>query len=212
MRQDLLLSFEHALLGYPGQEVLNDLSWCICHGDRWAVVGPNGSGKTTLIKTLLGLIPLLGGKMQFYSEAGQPIKHPSIGYLPQINLIDKAFPISLSDVIASGLYGTSLTVSQQQMRVNELLEHIGLSHMNKSPIGTLSGGQLQRVLLARALAAQPELVVLDEPTSFLDKAYKEQFDGLLESLVAPNATIIMVTHEISSYYSAHWQTLSLGRW
>lgn len=212
MPRDLLLSFEHALLGYPGKEVLHDLCWRISHGDRWAVVGPNGSGKTTLIKTLLGLIPLLGGGMQFYSESGQPISSPSIGYLPQINRIDKAFPISLSEVIASGLYGTSLSISQQQERVDEQLERIGLSHMHRNPIGTLSGGQLQRVLLARALVAQPELIVLDEPTSFLDKAYKEQFDNLLVSLVEPEATIIMVTHELNSDYSAHWQTLSLGRW
>lgn len=199
-------------LGYPGTVVLDDLDWTINRCDRWAVTGPNGAGKTTLLKTLLGLIPPLAGEVAFFDRSGRRSARPSIGYLPQINQIDRAFPIRVSEVIHSGLFGSEMTQAEQRQRIEELLALIGLGGQGDSPLGSLSGGQLQRVLLARALAARPELVVLDEPTSFLDRAYKAEFDALLERLIAPEATIIMVTHDLAGDALAPWQSLPLGRW
>lgn len=210
--QPLLLSLREARLGYPGTIVLERLDWEIHRGDRWAIVGPNGAGKSTLLKTLLGLIPLLDGRLTYYDTYGEPVSRLSIGYLPQINQIDKAFPISVGEVIDSGLHRCGLAHRACQDRVAELLDVIGLSSMERTPIGALSGGQLQRVLLARALASAPELIILDEPTSFLDQAYKQQFDELLARLTPEYATTLMVTHDLVQTDSTDWQTLPLGRW
>ncbi len=207
-----LLRIEEATLGYPGSIVLGQFNWEVQRGERWAITGPNGAGKSTLMKTLLGLIPLLGGRMTYFSPTGNPIERPRIGYLPQINQIDRAFPISAGEVVDSGLDSCGLRHKPCQHRVAELLEAVGLKDMERTPIGELSGGQLQRILLARALAPRPELLVLDEPTSFLDKAYKQQFDALLERLAPEDATILMVTHDYNADTLAGWQTLSVGRW
>lgn len=207
-----LLRLEEATLGYPTTVVLQNFDWAIQRGERWAITGPNGAGKSTLMKTILGLIPLLGGRMTYFAPSGNPIDRPRIGYLPQINQIDRAFPISAGEVVDSGLDSCGLRHKPCRHRVAELLEAVGLKDMERTPIGELSGGQLQRILLARALAPRPELLVLDEPTSFLDKAYKQQFDTLLERLSPEDATILMVTHDYSADTLQGWQTLSVGRW
>lgn len=208
----MLLRLEGATLGYPGTVVLKDFSWDVQHGERWAITGSNGAGKSTLMKTILGLIPLLGGRMTYFSPSGQSIDRPRIGYLPQINQIDRAFPISAGEVVDSGLDGCGLRHKPCRHRVRELLEAVGLKDMERTPIGELSGGQLQRILLARALAPRPDLLVLDEPTSFLDRVYKQQFDTLLEQLAPEDATILMVTHDYSTESLQGWQVLSVGRW
>lgn len=208
-----IFSLSDACLGYRDTVVVSGLDWLVNHGERWAIVGPNGAGKTTLIRTLLGLLPLRGGEIIYFDVLGQPTSTPpSLGYLPQINHIDKAFPIRAIEVIDSGLYGLSLTSAQKEARALELLDIVGLTDFAYQPIGRLSGGQLQRVLLARALAARPELVVLDEPMSFLDRRYKEGFEKLLYELTDNETTILMVTHDLPRESEAHWQQLSLGQW
>lgn len=207
-----LFSIRNASLGYPDTEVLKEFSWSVERGERWAIVGPNGAGKTTLIRTLLGLIPLLAGELDYYDAYGvRQMSRYNVGYLPQINNIDKSFPICVEEVISSGLYGLSLSGEEEQERIAQLLSVIGLEDYRKQAIGKLSGGQLQRVLLARALASKPELLILDEPTSFLDKRYKEQFIALLNSLTTPSTTIIMVTHDLPQSEETMWQLLPIGQ-
>lgn len=207
-----LLQLSKCILGYSDGAVLKGFSWEVLRGERWAVVGPNGAGKTTLIRTLLGLIPLLGGELNYYTPDGTKMSQwPHVGYLPQINNIDKSFPIHVEEVIHSGFYGQTKTKQEQEQRIQELLSAIDLLDYRKQAIGKLSGGQLQRVLLARALASKPELLVLDEPTSFLDQSYKRQFMSLLESLVDDETTIIMVTHDLPQEDRAKWQILSIGQ-
>lgn len=210
----LLFSFDRASIGYPETPVLDAFSWQVARGEHWAIVGPNGAGKTTLVKTLLGLLPIRGGQLSYYGPDGRPAARPSIGYLPQINRIDRAFPIDAYEVVASGLQGTTLRQSERNDRISELLEAIDLVEYAREPIGRLSGGQLQRILLARALAARPELLVLDEPMSFLDRSYKELFGGLLSELAPKDSTILMVTHDLPNTITDeyHWQTLAIGRW
>lgn len=209
----VLFELSHADLGYSDGIVLQDFSWTVRSAERWAIVGPNGAGKTTLIRSLLGLIPLLRGSLSYYDSTGQALTQPSnIGYLPQINNIDKSFPISVGEVITSGLYASHLSPKEEAERITELLEAIDLAEYRSVAIGRLSGGQLQRVLLARALASKPHLLVLDEPTSFLDKRYKEQFIQLLHQLCSPQTTILMVTHDLPESERALWQTLAIGQW
>lgn len=208
-----LFCLEDACLGYHDRVVVPSLDWGVHRGEHWAIVGPNGAGKTTLVRTLLGLLPLRGGLITYFDPQGQrTTTPPSLGYLPQINHIDKAFPIRVIEVIDFGLYGLSLDKQAREERSLELLEQVGLTAYAYQPIGRLSGGQLQRVLLARALAARPELVVLDEPMSFLDRSYKEGFEALLYELTNQETTILIVTHDLPRAHEAHWQTLPLGQW
>lgn len=205
-----LLSLDNATLGYADLVVLRQLSWHVHRAERWAIVGANGAGKTTLIRTILGLLPLRGGSLTYYDHEGKPTSKASIGYLPQVNHIDRQFPIDVYHVVESGLYGTALSKGEMKERISNLIHSVGLTEHTHTALGRLSGGQVQRALLARALASQPELVVLDEPTSFLDRSYKQQFDQLLASLIPEESTIIMVTHELPQTYETSWQTLALG--
>lgn len=206
-----LLELHNAVLGYPDKVVLEHLDWRILRGERWAITGPNGSGKTTLMRTLLGLIPLQSGQLLRYNKAGEPTDQVVASYLPQISQIDRHFPIHVHEVIDSGLPKETMERSSRRTRVEELAEAIGITHLLQQPIGKLSGGQLQRTLLGRALASDPELLILDEPLSFLDKSYKESFEALLEHVVRPETTMLMVTHDLHHATSEHWKTLTLGR-
>lgn len=211
---NLLLSLKECTLGYDQTPIIEGLNWQVLRGERWVIVGPNGAGKTTLLKAILGLLPPLAGQIDYFDSGNQLSSPPeTIGYLPQINQIDKAFPIAVHEVIDSGMrLDRGLSKAQRLGRVRELLEQISLSEYIDTPIGQLSGGQLQRVLLARALADRPGLLVLDEPMSFLDRQYKAQFAQLLSRIVPTESTIIMVTHESFSDATSTWQELSIGSW
>lgn len=211
---NLLLSLKECTLGYDQTPIIEGLNWQALRGERWVIVGPNGAGKTTLLKAILGLLPPLAGQIDYFDSGNQLSSPPeTIGYLPQINQIDKAFPIAVHEVIDSGMrLDRGLSKAQRLGRVRELLEQISLSEYIDTPIGQLSGGQLQRVLLARALADRPGLLVLDEPMSFLDRQYKAQFAQLLSRIVPTESTIIMVTHESFSDATSTWQELSIGSW
>ncbi len=202
-----LFELSSVTLGYEQDVVVKDFAWQVSRGERWLIVGANGAGKTTLIKTILGLIKPLAGKMSFFALSGEAVKAVSVGYLPQINKIDKSFPINAYDVIDSGLMNVKLAKSERQKRVAFLFDKIALGEDSSKPIGQLSGGQLQRVLLARAVASKPELLILDEPTSFLDHNYKLDFESFVAELVDDDCTIIMVTHDIVSAELKGWQTL-----
>ena len=206
-----LLELHNATLGYPDKVVLEHLNWYVRRGERWAITGPNGSGKTTLMRTLLGLLPLQAGQLLRYDREGRTTDQLVASYLPQINQIDRHFPIHVYEVIDSGLPKSTTGHGVRREQVEKLAEAIGLTYLLQQPIGKLSGGQLQRALLGRALASDPELLILDEPLSFLDKSYKESFESLLEQVVRPETTMLMVTHDLQQAKSEYWQTLTLGR-
>lgn len=208
---NLLLKLTECSLGYGRKTIIKSLDWQVCCGEHWAILGPNGAGKTTLLKAILGLLSPIGGRIDYFDDEGNLCTLPDrIGYLPQINQIDKSFPISVSEVVDSGMgLKNNLTKAERSVRIWDLLEQISLSEYFDAPIGQLSGGQLQRVLLARALADRPALLVLDEPMSFLDKQYREQFMQLLNRIVPKESTIIMVTHETLVADIHEWQELPI---
>ncbi|WP_455498892.1 metal ABC transporter ATP-binding protein [Coprobacter sp.] len=186
-------------LQYDCMPVLENIDLTVYNRDFLAITGPNGGGKTTLLRIILGLLPPSSGKVLFYRD-GLEVPYLNMGYLPQKNAIDSRFPLTVSEVIFSGLMGEKRFLkpftSEQQERVEEALTLVGLEKLRERPIGKLSGGQMQRVLLARALVSRPEILLLDEPSSYVD----QEFEGRMYELfceINEKTTIILVSHELS---------------
>uniref|UniRef100_UPI0040563E4B metal ABC transporter ATP-binding protein n=1 Tax=Alistipes sp. TaxID=1872444 RepID=UPI0040563E4B len=170
--------------------------------DFVGIIGPNGGGKSTLVKAIMGIVPHSGSIE--YSDKLLRGKKPHIGYLPQISSFDKEFPISVREVVMSGLqaerglwqrYGAS-----DRKRVDETLERASLAELRDRAIGELSGGQLQRVMLCRAIISEPKLLVLDEPTNFVDNRFENELYNLLHHL-SEHMAIVMVSHDIGTISS-----------
>lgn len=176
--------------------ILSQVNLSVNRGDFMAVTGPNGGGKTTLLRLMLRLARPTGGSVE-YLDGDTSSRSLHIGYLPQKNMIDSRFPISVREVIASGLMnGSNPKISPTDPRVEETLRLIELESHASNPIGALSGGQLQRVLLGRALVSGPAVLILDEPLSYLDSYFEERLYEILAGL-REHTTIILVSHQMS---------------
>ncbi|MDR0395412.1 MAG: ABC transporter ATP-binding protein [Tannerella sp.] len=198
-----LIEIKHVSVVYDTKPALRDVCLDIWKDDFLGVIGPNGGGKTTLLKALLGLMRPAAGEISFF-DGGKKVPSLKIGYLPQIHPIDHHFPISVREVIASGLAGEKprfrdFTASQKK-RIHELMLQMGLEPLAGRAIGELSGGQLQRVLLARAVVSQPQALVLDEPNTYVDKKFETHFYELLKEINRKTA-IILVSHDVSTLLS-----------
>lgn len=185
---------------YDGKQVLEHVSLQIYPNDYLAVIGPNGGGKTTLMRVILGMKKPDSGAVTFWRD-GVPTDSLAIGYLPQYNKIDREFPISVYDVVASGLkprklWRQKLTADQRQ-QIDATLTRLELGGIASNHIGQLSGGQLQRVLLARAVVSNPEVLILDEPNTYIDKRFQEQMYQTLAELNRQCA-IVIVSHDIAT--------------
>lgn len=195
-----LIEIKNVSASYDTKMVLNDVSLTVWRDDFLGIIGPNGGGKTTLLKIMLGLMKPISGEISFFDN-GNPVSSLKIGYLPQINPIDKRFPISVFEVVLSGLASEkrrfrNFTASQQK-QIHQLMAQIGLASLAERAIGELSGGQLQRVLLARAIVSHPQLLILDEPNTYVDKMFESQFNDLLGE-INKNTSIILVSHDIGT--------------
>lgn len=213
MLKNKLIEIKHLDAGYENKIVIKDLSFCVFDTDFLCINGPNGSGKTTLIKAILGLLPIKNGEITFFRK-GEKVSELNIGYLPQIAVIDRKFPISVYNVILSGLSGkkkwTRTFLSEERERVEETIRFIGLEEMKDQPIGNLSGGQLQRVLLARAIISSPEVLILDEPDTYMDRSFKEQLIDILK-IINKETSIIVVSHQEKAFASLIKQTLYIEK-
>lgn len=200
---DKLIEIKNVSAAYGNKTVLRNVSVDIFKGDFLGIIGPNGGGKTTLLKVILGLLPAACGSVTFYKE-GQATPSLKIGYLPQINNIDKKFPISVWEVIASGLAEQKPLfrpyTKAQEDRIARVMEQMGVNDFPDRPIGELSGGQLQRVLLGRAIVSRPQVLILDEPNSYVDKRFESHFYELLEQINKESA-IVLVSHDIGTVVS-----------
>lgn len=189
--------------GYKDKIILNKINFSIVEDDFIAVIGPNGGGKTTFLKTLLGLIPSLDGQIHFYQN-NKEVKQISIGYLPQFHNIDKRFPLTVLDVLHSGFISNKLLfkriTSEERKRIIEIAETIGIKNILKQSIGNLSGGQLQRVFLGRAIINEPNLLILDEPSTYVDNKFEGELYELLKELNKKMA-ILMVSHDLGTIFS-----------
>lgn len=191
-----------------GVSILENINLAIERGDFLGIIGPNGSGKTTLLRIMLGLIKLKKGTIRLF---GEDINHfrdwHRIGYIPQhaINF-DVNFPLSVFEVVSMGRFskkGLLRRLDEKDLQIIEnALEIIGMKEYKDKKIGELSGGQKQRVFIARALASEPELLILDEPTAGVDvRVQKEFYDFLNRLNKERKITLVLVTHEIGTVTS-----------
>jgi len=199
-----ILEINDLSVGYEDNPyVLKGVNLSVFQNDFLGIIGPNGGGKTTLLKTILGLVKPTSGTISFFHNNKKTDKI-NIGYLPQINQIDKKFPISVHDVILSGLTIKRSIFSpytkEQKEKVKDVARQMGLEKLVNRPIGALSGGQLQRTLLGRAIIDEPSLLVLDEPNSYVDKRFESDFYKILEEINKSTA-IILVSHDVGTVIS-----------
>jgi len=203
-----LVEIRNLSVGYGQNIVLKDVNLSIQQYDFIGVIGPNGGGKTTLLKALLGLISPLSGEVVYDKSMTEGNTH-RIGYLPQINNIDRKFPVTVFDVVRSGLMSRNRFIGrysrEENERANSLMAEMGISGISKKAIGELSGGQIQRALLCRALVNNPRLLILDEPNTYVDNRFERE---LYEKLKVLNdkLAILLVSHDlgtISTYVKSY---------
>ena len=187
-----LLVFEHVGCGYGAGTVIDDVDLAV-HGDDFVgIVGPSGSGKTTVLRALLGILAPTYGSIRI--DEGL-----RIGYVPQVETIDWSFPVTVFDVVALTVpHGRFRRLPRSDAeRVRRIIDAIGLDGLHDRHISELSGGQQQRVFLARALAQNPDLLVLDEPAGGVDVATRHELLHLLADLHREGMAILLTTHDIN---------------
>lgn len=203
---DPLIKINNLTVGYDKVPVLQKVNLDIFDYDFLGVIGPNGGGKTTLLKAILGLLKPFSGKIIFRTDfKGQ---RKAIGYLPQVKHIDKKFPITVFDVVKSGEIMRSNVKSEIPVKekVGNLLNEMGIYDIRTKAIGQLSGGQMQRVFLCRALLSNPKLLILDEPDTFVDNRFEGELYEKLH-LLNQKMAIILVSHDIGTI-SAYVKTIA----
>ena len=200
MSPDEVVRLEDIWVYYDGIPILEGVSLSVEKGDFLGIIGPNGGGKTTLLKVILGLITPSRGKVYVLNKSPKSSRH-LIGYVPQYNLFDRDFPVNVRDTVLMGCSGNRGLIrrysKEDKERTRHVLETVGMVSYQNQQLGKLSGGEQQRVFIARALVSRPSLLLLDEPTANIDSAMQTDFYELLESLKR-DITIIMVSHDISA--------------
>jgi ABC-type Mn2+/Zn2+ transport system ATPase subunit len=192
-----LLDLDDVSIGYEGRPVLTHVTFAIERGEFVALLGPNGAGKTTLFRGILGLIPLLGGRVAYsFDRAASPP-----GYVPQKESLDPIFPLTTFEVVLMGTYARIPPLRPvgraARRRAAERLAEVGLAAQAKQPFWALSGGQKQRALIARALAVEPEVLFLDEPTAGVDTEAERAIMDLISRLNRDRGlTVVLVSHHL----------------
>lgn len=186
---------------YGANIVLQDLDFSVSENDFIGVIGPNGGGKTTLLKVILGLLKPVKGKIIFNNEL---LDGKSIGYLPQMSTGDINYPVTVTDIILSGLMIRKGIISgmssSDKKKAGMVIDELGLSGMDGATLNELSGGQMQRVFLGRAIIGNPKLLLLDEPGNFVDTTFENDFYDKLGELNNRMA-ILMVSHDVGTISS-----------
>lgn len=197
-----LLKIKNLTVAYDLKIVLDNISFTVEENNFIGIIGPNGGGKTTLLKTILGLVKPASGEIIFSKKLKN--KGGDIGYLPQINKFDQRFPITVSEVILSGLANRSgwmiKSAKERANKTESIIEDLGIKEIANKAIGELSGGQMQRAFLGRALISDPKLLILDEPNTYVDSQFENELYAKLAELNKRMA-ILLVSHDIGTISS-----------
>jgi zinc transport system ATP-binding protein len=201
--QAIAIEVDHVSFSYGSERVLDQVSFAIPEGQYVGVVGPNGGGKTTIIKIMMGLLAPEKGSVLIYGHPPQEArKRGQIGYVPQrVAQAEFPFPATVEEIVRSGrtpVVGIGKWLKAEDYKhIEHAMEITGVARLKERLVGTLSGGERQKVFIARALASQPKILILDEPTTGVDASSKEQFYALLKKLnTTMNITILFVSHDI----------------
>lgn len=207
-----LLTLRDVSVAYDGCEALQHVDLEIGSEDFLGVIGPNGGGKTTLVKAILGTVPY-SGTIRYAPELYDD-RERLIGYMPQLTDFDRAFPISVGEVVLSGLQGRrgfrSRYTREDREKVRRLLAETGIDALADRPIGAVSGGQMQRALLCRAIVSDPKLLILDEPTNFVDNRFENELYRTLQELNRRMA-IVVVSHDLGTITSIVKEIVCVNR-
>ena len=195
-----LLCIDDVSAGYGEKIVIKDFSLTVNKGDHFLLLGPNGSGKTTLFRLILGIIPPMKGKVEY------PMGR-SVSYARQ-DPPSSPFPISVEEVVEMGLWKSG---REREKTINEALEMTDALHLKKRLFHSLSGGERQRVSLSRCLAQNSPLILLDEPSSFLDRESRDSFISLMEKVATTERAIIAITHDSTVIDRLGWKEVTLER-
>jgi zinc transport system ATP-binding protein len=192
-----LIEARNVTFGYDREVILDDVSLAIQPRDFLAILGPNGGGKTTLVKLLLGLVTPWSGRVDY----NPPARKGRLGYVPQFSTFDKSFPLRVSDVVLMGTLGRRGLLRPYSRRDRDdaacVLESLALGELADAHVSEISGGQLQRVLIARAVVADPQVLFLDEPTASIDAESRQSLSELLRTL-NERIPIVVITHDVTS--------------
>ncbi len=200
-----IIEIENLSVSYGNTLALDNINMCIKEGDFLGVIGPNGGGKSTLLKSILNLIPINDGSVKILGKtSGKEVS--SIGYVPQFSHVERKFPISVFETVLSGRLKKGISLfkkytDEDKKIALEKLNDVGISHLADRQISELSGGEFQRMLIARALCLNPKILLLDEPTASVDPNSREMIYKLLTKL-NEKMTSILVTHDLFAISSA----------
>ena len=202
MHDRTLISLRGVGVSYDGHVALEGVDLDIYVDDFIGVIGPNGGGKSSLAKAILGAVEHSGTiTIDNSLRCGN---HYKIGYMPQVSQFDRRFPISIEEVALSGLQSDKgffgIYRAEDRRRARSLLDEVGIGDIASKPIGEVSGGQMQRALLCRAIISDPRLLILDEPTNFVDSSFGRELYAMLQRLNSRMA-IVMITHDIGTVSS-----------
>ena len=180
--------------------IIHDVTLDVHHGEIMAIIGRNGAGKTTLLKALLGRIPYTGS-ITFTNPKGERVEKPRIGYVPQNMVFDRSTPMTVADMLCANLSSFPIWLGHKKeklARADAMLQKVGGKNLLQKQLGNLSGGEMQRVLLAFALGPMPDMLLLDEPVSAVDRKGIEVFYDLVTSLRSEyHMPVILVSHDLS---------------
>lgn len=208
-----LVSLRRVSVSYDGHDALKEVDLDIYPDDFLGIIGPNGGGKTTLVKAIVGTIPYRGTIS--YSPQLFRGKERLIGYMPQQSIFDRSFPISVLEVVMSGLQGQrgfhARYASGDRAKAQELLRTAGIDGIARKPIGEISGGQMQRALLCRAVISDPKLLILDEPANFVDNRFENELYRMLAELHGRMA-IVMISHDLGTITSVVRNIVCVNRY
>ena len=207
-----LVTLQNVSVSYDGYEALQHADLDIAPDDFLGIIGPNGGGKTTLVRAILGTVPY-SGRIVFAPQLFRG-KERLIGYMPQLSDFDRAFPISVLEVVLSGLQGSrgffARYTKADRNKALGLLAAAGIADTAHHPIGEVSGGQMQRALLCRAIVSEPKLLILDEPANFVDNRFEKELYRMLREL-NDRMAIVMVSHDIGTITSVVKEIVCVNR-